>query len=474
MATAALAPARLPGPRHIPLIGWRAYALPFYRDPLGYMLKLRQAYGDVVAWEERDPLVVFAFGPQYNRQLFSDQELFFSDPFSNIPAPPNSALFTLRSGLLNMNSEKHKQQRRLMLPAFHKKHVETYRDDMIALTQRTLDRWYEGQPLDIAAEMRRLTMAIATKTLFGLDVPPNAESIGGVISRMLELLTSTSVNVLPRNLPGTTYREMLGVAERLESAIKEIIDRKRSQSTDSSDVLSMLIHARDEDGAAMTDVELVGQAYTLFVAGHETSSNALTWTLFLLSQHPRILDDLRDELASVLRGAPPTIEQLNQLPLLERVIKESMRLLPPASFGSRVNTAAFKLGPYELRKQTVVVFSQYLTHHMPELYPQPERFIPERWERITPSLYEYLPFGAGARMCIGATFAMMEIKIVLAMLLQRYGLMLAPNARVDRSVKVTLGTKHGMPMVTLPANRPVPRIEPRGNIREMVDLTARA
>lgn len=473
MATAALAPSRLPGPRHIPLVGWRAYALPFFSDPLGYMLKLQQSYGNVVAWDQQNQFIVFAFGPEYNRQLFSDQELFFADPFGNLPAPEGSALVTLRSGLLNMNGGKHKQQRRLMMPAFHKKQVETYRDDMVVLTQRVLDSWYEGQPLDIAAEMRKLTMSIATKTLFGLDVPPDAESIGGVISRMLELLTSTSVNVLPRNLPGTTYREMLGVAERLESTIKELIARKRAQNTDSADVLSMLIHARDEDGSAMTDVELVAQAYTLFVAGHETSSNALTWTLFLLSQHPRILNDLRDELAGVLRGGPPTVEQLNQLPLLERVIKESMRLLPPASFGSRNSTAAFKLGPYELPKQTFVIFSQYVTHHMPELYPQPERFLPERWERIAPSLYEYLPFGAGPRMCIGATFAMMEIKLALAMILQRYGLMLAPNARIARSIKVTLGTKHGMPMVTLPAGRSVPRIEPRGNIREMVDLTAR-
>jgi cytochrome P450 len=472
MATAAFAPLALPGPRHIPLLGWRAYALPFYRDPIGYMTRLRRRYGDVVAWEERNPVAIFAFGPEYNRQLLSDPDRFFSDPFANLPVPPNSGLMTLRSGILNMNGEKHKQQRRLMLPAFHKKQVESYRDDMVALTGQALDRWYVGQPLDIAAEMRRLTMAIAARTLFGLDVPPNAASIGGLISRIMELLTSASVNVLPRDLPGSSYREALRVAERLQAAIGGMIAEKRAQPTLGNDVLSMLIQARDEDGAAMSDVELIAQAYTLFVAGHETSSNALTWTLFLLSQHPRILDDLRDELAGVLRGGPPTIEQLNQLPLLERVIKESMRILPPASFNARISRAAVKLGPYELPERTTVIFSQYLTHHMPELYPQPERFQPQRWERITPSIYEYLPFGAGARMCIGATFAMMEIKIVLAMLLQHYGLMLAPGARVDRSLKVTLGPKHGMPMVVLAANRPVPRVAARGDIREMVDLAA--
>ncbi|HEX6290501.1 MAG TPA: cytochrome P450 [Herpetosiphonaceae bacterium] len=474
MATAAVAPLTLPGPRHIPLLGWRGYAISFYNDPIAYMRRIRRTYGNIVGWERNHPNVAFAFGPEYNRLLLSDQQLFFSDPFGDLPAPPDSPLLTLRSGLLNMNGEKHKQQRRLMLPAFHRKHVESYHDDMVALTQRMLGQWREGQQLDLAAEMQRLTMSIATKTLFGLDVPPNAASIGGLIKRILTLVTSSSVYLLPYNLPGTPYREVLRVAEQLEATIRGMIAEKRARLSEHNDVLTMLIHARDEDGAAMSDVELVAQAYTLFLAGHETSSNALTWTLFLLSQHPRVLDDLRTELADVLHGEPPTVEQVSQLPLLERVIKESMRLLPPASFGARISTAPFSLGPYDMPKDSVILFSQYMTHHMPEIYSEPERFLPERWERITPSLYEYLPFGAGGRMCIGASFAMTEIKIVLALLLQRYGLMLAPNARIDRLLKVTLGPKHGMPMVVLPTNRPVPRITARGNIREMVDLTPSA
>jgi cytochrome P450 len=448
--------------------------VPFYRDPISYMRRLRQSHGDIVGWERGNGNVIFAFGPEHNRQLLTDQESFFSDPFSQLPAPPNSALRTLRSGLLNMNGEQHKRQRRLMLPAFHKKQVESYRDDMVALTQRTLDRWYVGQPLDIAAEMQRLTMSIATKTLFDLDVTPRAAGTGNQIKQVMNLLIAPSVHLLPFNVPGTAYGKLCRAAEQLQAAVSEMIAEKRAQGCDHNDVLSMLIRARDEDGSAMTDVELVAQAYTLFVAGHETSSNALTWTLFLLSQHPRILNDLRDELAGVLQGAPPTVEQIGQLPLLERVIKESMRLLPPASYGSRVSTAPFKLGPYDLPKDAMIVFSQYITHHMPELYPEPERFLPERWERISPSLYEYLPFGAGARMCIGMAFAMMEIKIVLAMLLQQYSLMLAPNTRIDRSLKVTLGPQQGMPMITLAADRSVPWVAAQGNIREMVDLPTSA
>ncbi len=215
MATAALTPLTLPGPRHIPLIGWRAYVIPFYRDPIGYMQQLKATYGEIVGWERNNPYVVFAFGPEYNHQVLSDQALFFSDPFSNLPAPPNSALLTLRSGLLHMNGEKHKQQRRLMMPAFHKKHVETYRDAMVTLTQRTLDRWREGAQLDIAAEMQRLTMSIATKTLFDLDIAPNAANIGGLIKRVMDLIAAPAVYLFPYNLPGTAYRHLYQVAEHL-------------------------------------------------------------------------------------------------------------------------------------------------------------------------------------------------------------------------------------------------------------------
>ncbi len=146
----------------------------------------------------------------------------------------------------------------------------------------------------------------------------------------------------------------------------------------------MLIQARDEDGRGLSDAELIGQATVLFIAGHETSANALTWTLFLLSQHPRVLGDLCDELRGTLHGGAPSVDQLDQLPLLDRVIKESMRLPPPASLSLRVSTAPFELGQHQLPRGTTVFFSQYITHHMPDLYPEPERFLPERWQTINP------------------------------------------------------------------------------------------
>ncbi len=369
-----------------------------------------------------------------------------------------------------MNGDQHRRQRRLVLPAFHRRRVETYRDQMVALTARMLDGWRVGRRLNIAGEMQQLTLCIATATLFGLDATQEAGSVGRLIHQWMALNESIGVLLLPRPWPGTPLRRLLALSEQIEARILTMIGQKRADLAGQNDVLAMLIQARDEDGAALTDTDLIGQAGLIFIAGHETSSNALTWTLFLLSQHPRVLADVLDELAGALRGDAPTVEQLDRLPLLERVIKESMRLLPPATFMMRVSTAPFELGPYALPSGATVTLSPYITHHMPALYPEPERFLPERWLTIDPSVYEYVPFGAGPHMCLGATFATMEIKIVLAMLLQRYQLALSPGARIDRRVKITMSPKYGMPMLVAPRGE---RLQPgavRGNIREMVEL----
>jgi cytochrome P450 len=261
---------------------------------------------------------------------------------------------------------------------------------------------------------------------------------------------------------------------QLDEEMRKIITRKRTADTDEGDVLSMLLQARDaESGVGLSEDELLGHVSVIFAAGHETSANALTWTLFLLSQHPEVAADLLDELESVLQGEAPSIEQLQQLPLLERVIKESMRVLPPVPWNGRVTSKPTELGGYALPQGTEVFVSIYQTHHMPELYPNPEAFNPQRWETIEPTPYEYNPFSAGQRLCIGAAFAMMEIKIVLAMLLQRYRLQLLPQLRIDRFGLIIMAPKYGMPMVVHQQDRQfalgVGGV--RGNVREMVNLS---
>jgi cytochrome P450 len=468
MAYESISSLSMPGPRAMPFVGWRGNLVRFGADPLGYVQRMHRTYGDLAAFIQGRPGWIFARGPQYNHFLLANPDLFYSSPF--MKAPPGSALERLTSGLLSMNGLPHRQRRKLVLPAFHRQRVEGYHGDMVAVVEALLDGWKVGQHIDIAREMQKLTLRIASKTLFGLEAGEQADRLGEMIKRWLNLLDSMGPSLIPIDLPGMPLRRLLRLSERLDADIRAMVERRRANLGDERDVLAMLLHTRDEDGMPMSDAELIGQATVLFIAGHETSSNALTWTLFLLSQHPQLLCALRDELHGALRGAAPTAAQLDQLPLLDRIVKESMRLLPPASISLRVSTAPFELGPYELPRGTTVFFSQYATHLMPELYPEPERFLPDRWLAIDPPIYQYLPFGGGPRMCIGASFALLEIKIALATIVQRYSLALRPGARIDRRLRITLSPLQGMPMIVLPPDSAPPLNRPRGNIREMVEL----
>jgi cytochrome P450 len=239
------------------------------------------------------------------------------------------------------------------------------------------------------------------------------------------------------------------------------------------DTLSIRIAAHDEDCAALPDALLVGLANELFIAGHETTASTLAWTLFLLDRHPRILGDLLDELAAVLHGDAPTVEQVERLPLLDAVVEESMRLLPAAPFFFfRRNGEPVRLGEYDVPAGASLIVSPLITHHLPELYPEPQRFRPERWSGEQPSAYEYLPFGAGPRICLGAAFAALSLRVLLAVVLQRFRLILEPDARVSFRVRgIILGTKHGLPMrVEAPDRRPEAPRPLRGDIGELVDL----
>ena len=249
-----------------------------------------------------------------------------------------------------------------------------------------------------------------------------------------------------------------------------MIDERRRESLEGNDVLSMLIRAHDSDPEAMTEDELVGEVAILFTAAHETNTVALTWTLFLLSQHPRIIADLADELHAELHGEPPRVDQFERLPLLDAVVKESLRILPPVAWCTRAVDQPTQLGPYHLTKGSRVLFSPYITHHLADVYPCPRRFNPERWLHHTPTPYEYLPFGGGRRMCVGYAFSMTLLRIAVAMIVQRFNLSLASGARIDRSYQVTIAPKFGMPLQLHARGTWVEPVRPCGTIREMVDL----
>jgi cytochrome P450 len=328
-----------------------------------------------------------------------------------------------------------------------------------------LDHWQPGQQIDLVPEMKQLTQRIALKTLFGVDDGGELDRVGVLLRRTLNVTTSPLFALLPFNVPGLPYHRIEQLAAQLEAYIRGVITRKRTQP-EGSDVLASLIHVRDEDGTQLSDEELIGHAFTLFVAGHETTSNALTATMLLLEQHPAVLADLLDELDGTLHGAAPTVAQLGTLPLLERVIKESLRLLPPALIGIRIAAQPTQLGGYAVGKGANVVYSEFVTQRMPELYAEPDRFKPHRWATLDPSPYAYLPFAAGPHMCIGWAFAMQELRVVLALLLQRYRLALVPGTRVDLTVRMQ--PKHGLPMRVHAQDRQFEATPVHGTIRKLI------
>lgn len=458
----------IPGPSTLPIFGRWANMLKLFSTPCTYSRWLHDTYGDVVAMAHGDPKYVFAFGPAYNFHLLSQPALFEAGKGSLLKMPKDTAWGRIQYyNLLNMNGEHHKQQRRLMLPAFHKRQVGQYRDDMAMLTQCMLDRWQSLSEIKLHAEMRKLTQRITVKTLFGLDDEQEIDRVGG----LLQQLNSSQALLLITpfiDVPGMPYHRTLKLAGQLESFIRSMIGRKRSGSED-NDVLAALVHAHDEDGTALSDDELIGHAFLLYVAGHATTSNALTWTIFLLHQHPCILSDLLDELDGTLHGGAPSFEQLQRLSLLDGVIKESLRLLPPTPTSMRIAASACELGGYALPKGSTIFYSPFITHRLPELYEEPDCFKPQRWATLSRSPYEYLPFAAGVHRCIGAEFAQLEMKVMLAMLLQRYRLAVVPNARIEPKGS-NLEPAGGMTMRIFPQDRRFERVSVRGTIGNLVEF----
>jgi len=483
-------PFEIPGPRRS-IIGPMGNVVTLTRDPLATMTRLFKEYGRIVALSEgggnrlfstnpKCPGVVFVYGPDLIRTLQSQHDVFYKNALTGIFYPPDSAppreavLRNFVSGLFSVNSNEHRRQRRMIAPAFHKKHVETYHADIIDLTQHELDSWQPGETRDIHLAMQELTLRIVTKTLFGGDLD-SALHIGQKMQESIHLMINPTTYLLRYDVPGLPYHRLLNKVSEIEQGVREVIAGKQANSSDQYDLLSMLLATRDEDdGSSLTEDEIVGHASLIFAAGHDTSASCLTFTLFLLSQHPRFAGDLFSELDDLLHGAAPTLEQLNQVPLLEYTLKESLRLLPPAAWNMRVAAEPTELGGYKLPKGTEVIASVYHTHRMPELYDQPYVFNPYRWVTLERDTFEYNPFGGGPRMCIGSMFAMQEMKIVLSMLLQRYRLEAIRGTRLDRFMSGTMTVKRGLPMIVQPQDcrfdQGVGGI--RGNIREMVELPA--
>lgn len=461
----------MPGPYALPSIGSTLNYIKFIVSPIDTLRRHFRTYGALSGLtnpvRSGQPATILAIGPEYNQQVLSNPKTFHS---LYARTEPGTAAERLTQGVVYLNGERHKQQRRLIMPAFHKKEIDNYAADMVEQTQRLLDNWRPGQTVNLAAEMTALTKNIVVKTLFGLDATAEGRSLGLLLEEWLQLSGSIGANLIPAKLPGSPAKRLIEVAEKIEAGVIQLLEQKRTTLHESRDVVSMLMRAHDEDGSRLNDAEVIANTNLLYLAGHETSTNALTWTLFLLSQHPKALADVVDELDSVLHGAVPTLEQLAQLPLVEGAINEGLRMFPPLAYIPKTVVEPVEMGGQLLPEKSSVIISHFMTHRLPEIYHDPDKFKPERWLTLNPSPYEYIPFSAGPRMCIGATFAMMEMKIVLAMLLQRYRLSPVPNAEINTSIIFLLRAKQ-VPMVVNAQDRKFDKVTVRGDALKLVDLS---
>ena len=417
------------------------------RDFFGFFRGLVDEYGDVVGFRMGKQPFIVVNHPDLIRDVLVTQQRNFAKGRAL-----ERARRLLGNGLLTSEGEFHLRQRRLAQPAFHRDRVAGYATSMIEFAGRWRDRWEDGTTVDMHKEMMRLTLAVVGKTLFDADVEAESHEIGDALTYVLD---SFSVSMLPyaellEKLPLPSTRKFARARSRLDETIYRMIDERRASGDDRGDLLSMLVQASDTegDGSGMSNEQLRDEALTIFLAGHETTANAMTWTWYLLSQHPDVVARLHAEVDAL--GAEPVAADVMRLPYTRQVIAESMRLYPPAYAIGRRALESCDIGAFTIPARTIVLTSPYLQHHDARWFPEPERFDPDRWtvERIAERpKFSYFPFGAGTRICIGEQFAWTEAILMLATLAQRWAPTLVPGHPVRLQPRITLRPKDGMRMI---------------------------
>jgi cytochrome P450 len=418
------------------------------RNPIKFITQMTREYGDIVRINFGPQMVIILNDPEYIKDVFVTNQKSFKKGRGL-----ERAKGVLGEGLLTAEGEFHLRQRRLAQPAFHKQRVASYADVMVQYAERSGNRWHAGEKLDIAEEMMRLTMAIVGKTLFDADVENEATEVGDALTAMMKvfnLMTLPFAEYIEK-LPIPSLKRARAGAVRLEELIYKMIAERRASGEDKGDLLSMLLQSRDEegDGTGMTDKQVRDESLTLFLAGHETTANALTWAWYLLSQNPDIEAKFHAELKEVLNGRLPTFDDVANLSYTRMVLAEAIRLYPPAWLIGRRALVDHTIDGYSIPAHTIILTSPYLIQHDPRYYPDPEKFDPTRWTPAAQAQrpkFTYFPFGGGTRICIGESFAWMEGVLILAVLGQQWQMRHVESHKVELQPIVTLRPKHGMQM----------------------------
>jgi cytochrome P450 len=431
-----------PGPRGI------TFLLRLLRAPdrwLDFLTECQRKFGDVVYFRFLGmPVCLINDAAGIERVLVTDSQKFTKSMDYRALAR------VLGQGLLTSEGEVWKRQRRLVQPAFFRERILSYGGWMTSYTTRLLETWQDGEVRDLHADMSRVTLEITARCLFNAAIEGDTGTIAKALTVvMAEMPKLSGFAVLPDWVPVPGLGAFRRALADLDKIVYSIIRERRASGEHPGDLLDMLLDARDENGAGMSDLQLRDEVMTLLLAGHETTANTLAWTLYLLAQNPEQQSRLEAEVHAVLGGRVAEADGLQRLPYTQMVLMEAQRLYPPAWAIGRKALHDFEVAGYRLPAGTNVIVSQWVLHRNPRIYPDPERFNPERWREEASGRrglhrFGYLPFGAGPRACVGASLALTESALVLATLMQSFRFSLASSTPVEVFPSVTLRPKHGL------------------------------
>ncbi len=367
------------------------------------------------------------------------------------PLKPKGLALILGNGLVTSQGNLWRRQRRLMQPVFQRSNLASMMPKMVTAGENMLTRWQQlddGTQVNLSDEMMRLTLEVITQTMFSSSVLDNIDSIAPALDTGLRYALKSASNPLtpPLWVPTSANREFKQACSVLDNIIYGMIQHRRQQASSNHDLLDMLLHARDEmTGQQMSDQQIRDEVITIFTAGHETTANLLTWTLYLLAKHPAILKKLRSEL-EFLNGKTPTPEDIQQLVYSRAVLNESLRFRPPVGMIMRKIDSDIEIEGYTFKSGSLVIYSIYNIHHNKTLWTNPEQFQPERFLTEKNHRFSFLPFGTGERICIGNHFAMLESQLLLSMIIQKYDIQLTCDKEVEIDLAVSLRPKGGIPV----------------------------
>lgn len=432
-----------PGPKGHWLLGSLG---PYSSEPIAFLQAQTERYGDFVHFKLVNNDAYSITDPELIREVYLNQHTcfvknrFFWGHVTEI----------FGRGLLTNEGESWKVQRKLAAPAFQRRSISCYMDCMIDFTQSMLDDWEEGEQRSLHDEMMRVTADIAAKTLFDKSLEQGGQRILEAVHRIEEQIPIRLrrpfffLDKLPLK-NNRIYRENLNI---LDQEIHAFIEAETRAPEPSNTLLSMLMSARYEDGSGMSRQQLRDEVISIFLAGHDTTAISLSWTAYLLSQHPEIKARMLQEIDTVLGGRQPGFDDLAQLKFTRHVLKESMRLYPAAYMTGRDVYEDVELGGYTLRKGAMVFISPAVMHRLPQYFPEPDVFNPDRWDSLDERAlrFVYIPFGGGPRVCIGEHFSMMEAMTLLSMIYQRFDLQYAGKAPEGAMLSATMVPRQGMPM----------------------------